>query len=671
MQPAPGRPERSDRPDRPERYDRPRFRQDLVAEPIDDQGGRFIDVMDPDSGNLFRFYEVEYSLACAMDGERDVPGIVKWAQDELGLTPSPQEVRTVIQTLGDLGFIDAGGAAAQPSSPDLVPGVVVGAPAKSPPTAIELGNAGGGAPPRAEALPPAPNLALGAPGATGRRQAEPGPPPTGDDLGLGPSGRRIARKTPSPQPLSAPPPLPLPSSPPPSPGDVSVDLSHHIAVRPDDVKEAVRASKVMAAVDTARELSLEEQPTIKTPPPLPQPPEMTFERPEITRLPEAQLEGRPEPKVGKSPLTRPSSSTRPPVELPRPPAPVTSPPPAAEAPRGASPVLVAVVVLVLLAVAGFVVWKYVLDTRPPEVGTSVAPPPAVLTPPPPPPPPPAPTAKITLETPPPDEIQTGRQGVIETIVADKTVVKEGTDIVRLDGAKQLEAEIANLERDSKRLQDLIAAATKRHATAQAANNKGAMAALDSEIADRQKSLATKQGQLAIKRADLSKVVLRAQVAGTFSPAVKPRSKVTATDVVARIQRDPTPVATFKVGDVRQFAVKSNAEVAIGRGELLVTCTVVDIQADSMKVVCPVDPALGEGADVTLKPPPPSVPAESPGAGTAAGAAGSAGAAASEPPEGGAAAPAPGAAEPSTAAPAGPAEVGSAGSAAAPDPAATK
>jgi len=68
----------------------------------------------PDSETLFRFYEVEYSLACGMDGERDVPGIVKWAQEELGLSPTPQEVRTVIATLGDLGFIATGEAAATP-----------------------------------------------------------------------------------------------------------------------------------------------------------------------------------------------------------------------------------------------------------------------------------------------------------------------------------------------------------------------------------------------------------------------------------------------------------------------------------------------------------------------------------------------------------------------------
>ena len=52
----------------------PRFRTDLVAEPIDDGGKRFIDVVDPDSGNGFRFFEIEYSLACAMDGARDIAG---------------------------------------------------------------------------------------------------------------------------------------------------------------------------------------------------------------------------------------------------------------------------------------------------------------------------------------------------------------------------------------------------------------------------------------------------------------------------------------------------------------------------------------------------------------------------------------------------------------------
>ena len=143
--------------------------------------------MDPDTGNVFRFFEVEYSIACAMDGKRDVAGIVKWAQEELGLTPSAKEVQTVIATLADLRFIDGGatqlsdvpearatakasppvvrdehneatvvGAAALPDD-DLAPGIVVGAHARAAaPVDVELGHAGGAATaPRQEALPKA------------------------------------------------------------------------------------------------------------------------------------------------------------------------------------------------------------------------------------------------------------------------------------------------------------------------------------------------------------------------------------------------------------------------------------------------------------------------------------------------------------------------------------
>src|SRR5512142_1239852 len=95
--------------------DRPRFRQDLLAELIEEHGKRFVDVADPDNGTCYRFYEVEFSLACAMDGERDVAGIVRWAQDELGLNTKPDEVKSVISTLGSLGFIETGAGIAAPA----------------------------------------------------------------------------------------------------------------------------------------------------------------------------------------------------------------------------------------------------------------------------------------------------------------------------------------------------------------------------------------------------------------------------------------------------------------------------------------------------------------------------------------------------------------------------
>jgi hypothetical protein len=98
--------------------DRPYFRNDLVARPLDDGGQRFIEVTDPDSGTSFKFYEIEYAIACAMDGERDVDELAEWAKIELGLEPSPDELQIVIGTLGDLGYLEGVGVAAQPAIRD-------------------------------------------------------------------------------------------------------------------------------------------------------------------------------------------------------------------------------------------------------------------------------------------------------------------------------------------------------------------------------------------------------------------------------------------------------------------------------------------------------------------------------------------------------------------------
>jgi hypothetical protein len=99
--------------------DRPYFRNDLVARPLDDGGQRFIEVTDPDSGTSFKFYEIEYAIACAMDGERDVSELAEWAKIELGLDPSPDELKVVIGTLGELGYLE--GAEAAAASPPPLP----------------------------------------------------------------------------------------------------------------------------------------------------------------------------------------------------------------------------------------------------------------------------------------------------------------------------------------------------------------------------------------------------------------------------------------------------------------------------------------------------------------------------------------------------------------------
>jgi len=591
--------------------ERPRFRQDLIAETVELQGARFIDVAAPEGGDVFRFYEVEYSLACGMDGERDVAGIVKWAQDELGLTPSHQEVRIVIATLTDLGFIEP--------PTELAVGVVTAPPDRAQPSAsVELGAAGGGGS-RPAPLPPAPDLALGAAGAAARA-ARPTPSPPGGVV-LGAPGARSQRPTPSA---------------PHSTSDVSLDLSEHISVRPDDVKEAVRASKVMAAVDVPVDVMevIQDRPTA---------PASAFDAPTVARIPEVEALAettrspdlgrgrafdpteRADIRVGKSPPGRQPSASKPPVELPPPPAQTerVRPPPAQRA--GVSPVLIVALVLLVLTAIVLLAWKYMLDKPAPDADTTAVAPPA-FKPPPPPPPPPAPTAQIVLETPDPDEVKVTRSGVVETVLADQARVKEGDIVLRLVGDKPIEAELANLTRDLKKLKDQIENAAKRRDNAHNAGNKGQEAAAQNEITDRERSLSNKQNLIATKTADLDGFLVHAAAAGTFSPQVKLGQKLTVDAVIGKLQRDPIPTATFKVANTSSYAANASVEVTVGKGgEQRVTCTVADVQPDSVKLNCPGDAALNQGTDVALQtptataptvpepPPPPSPPTPGSGA----------------------------------------------------------
>jgi hypothetical protein len=663
--------------------ERPRFRQDLIAELIEAPGARFIDVVAPEGGDVFRFYEVEYSLACGMDGDRDIAGIVKWAQDELGLSPSQQEVRAVVATLGDLGFIEgqaaeaaaaeAANQAADAAAPELAPGVA--APSRSAPPAAPSGidrSAAGPGAPRGGAMSPSPEVARGGPG--GQRITRPTPAPASEVAPGGasaPGGQRITRPTPAPAP----------------PSEVSIDLADHIEVRPDDVKEAVRASKVMFAVEAPQdevpqdevpqdEVPQDEVPQDEVPqdvidaidaihdrttgpvsagepafslPQVSRPPEVR--RPEVSRPPEvtrqseatrqsesawlsepspdsdSRFDPRPESRIGKPTPVRPPAASRPPVELPppvisdkMPTSTVRTQPPQRQ---GSSPFLVAVFFLVILAAGGYFVWKYVLNKGPAATTTSAPAPQAVKPPPPPAPPPPPPTAKIGHETPPPAEVTLSRAGQIETILADKTVVKENDVILRLVGDKPLEAELGGLGRDQKRMQDAIDALTRRRDAAHTAGNKAAEAAATAEITERQRTLTLKQNALAAKTAELDNFLIRAPTSGTFSPVVKPGAKIAADTVVAKVQREAVPAATFKLGNTRAIAANASVELAIGKGEQRVTCTIVDVQPDSVKVTCPVDPALTDGTEVALNapastapeapapPPPPPGSAEAP------------------------------------------------------------
>ena len=566
--------------------DRPRFRQEqLVAEPIEDRGGRFIDVMDPDSGNLFRFYEVEFSLACAMDGERDVAGIVQWAKEELGVAPSQNEVRSVIATLGELGYLDqtaaakAAAAASAPRAPareqELAAGIVVGAPARkgAPAVDVELGHAGTTKAPTAQELPKAPDLALGAAGATAAKA----PQVPAEDVALGASGPSTAT-------------------------EVSLDLSDHIAVRPDDVKEAVRASKVMAAVDVPKDLldALEEP----KPAPVTQPAVVAkaIEKPvepAIAKVVE-------KPAIVAKPVEKPAIVTKP-VERP-----VTSTAeklPVAPTARRVSPVLVVLLILALGGLGAYMAWKYLLKdsnkdaTKTGMVQQPVVPPVAPVVTEEPPVKPPEPVVKLSMDTPATVEVKAEIAGTVEAIEPARSVKRDAI-VAKLVGHRPLATEIAVITKDIARVAPQVAKLETDLVTAQGTNDAAKIKAAERLLDERKKSLADKQDALAKKTSLFEKHFLKAPADGDLKPVAKQGAKVLENALVFSISPAPVLVATFKSEGAP--AAGSSVFVAVKGNETKLTCKVTQVDADGAKVVCPSDPML-DGAEVTLGGPAPTEP----------------------------------------------------------------
>ncbi len=632
--------------------DKPRFRQDLVAEPVEDGATRFIDVADPDTGNLFRFYEVEYSLACAMDGERDVAGIVQWAKEELGLQASAKEVQIVISTLRDLGYLESGAAAAaaakpataapveaprpaavpagvkpaqkpavnkwdQPTAmgdPDeyLEPGVVVakGTGARAPAADdVELGSAGAHAPKVETDLPKAADLELGAPGATPAPASRP-PVPKTSDIPLGHAGK----------------------------SDVSIDLADHMAVGAEDVKEAVRASQVMKAVDVPKELLESVEPTVTTSPePKKAEPAVEAKKPlskaeqraadkaeriekqraeaakaeaKAEAKPEPKVEKKPEPKaepkVEKKPEPRAEAKAKPAVEAPKKAPPEEKRPVVPPAPSGGtSPVLIALLVIAVLAAAGFFAWKFLLKKET-KTDTSATTQPVPPTQPEPPPPPPVESQKLATEQQDPVDLKATVAGTLETVATADTQVKTGDTIAQLAGHKPLEAEIAAMQKDiDSRVKPELDKAEKDRDAAQTAGNKAALTAAEARIADRKKSLEDKQAKIATKQADLAKLQIKSPGDGKLTSVAKASSKVAAGDTVAKLVRAPVLTATFKTAS--GVTPQQRILVSPKGSEQKLSCTVVTADASGVKIACPAD-ASTEGTEVTFVGPDPNAPA---------------------------------------------------------------
>ena len=602
--------------------ERPRFRQDLVAEAIEEGGQKFIDVGDPDSGHMFRFYEVEFSIACGMDGERDVAGIVAWAKDELGLMATSKEVRSVISQLAELSFLDQGPAAraaaserpaVAAASTELAAGVVVGQQQKRAPAGVdvELGSAGAKAA-AAAPLPKSADIELGTPGASTTAAKAPRPPV--EDVGLGAPGART--------PAAA------------AKSDVSLDLADHMGVKPDDVKEAVRQSKQMSAVEVPKELL--DQVTEPVPPPKMAP---VVEAKPVAAKPAAApvSEKKPEAKPASSPpaaVTPPVAAEKKPEKKPeakpaekKPEAkPVEKKPaekpvvvaekkPIPEAPKqGISPVLIILLVLAIGGAGAYFAWKYLISKKAETTSEVQTPPPVTpgsqVAAPQPPPPPPAPKGKIEIAPGADRDILSVFAGNIESIDTTERDVDTSDVIARLVGAKRLEAEMASLDKEIERRKAAVTAAeeARNKLNPPPAEGSGAappkppseaqMKAADAKVETTFKALEDKQNERATKEENLEKLYVRAPFEGKIVVLAKQGQKIEENTPIARITPKPAPTALFKLE--KNMVIERGLAVPIKVGEKMYTCEVADSNVDGTRVVCRQNAQdLAAGAEATL------------------------------------------------------------------------
>ncbi|MBK7535494.1 MAG: hypothetical protein IPI49_09050 [Myxococcales bacterium] len=699
--------------------ERPRLREDLVAEAIEDQGHRFIDVIDPDTGSAYRFYDVEYSLACAMDGERDIAGLARWAQEELGLAPSPSELRTVIATLGDLGYlasatdVHAGAPEAQPArAASITP---VGMPAVEP-SDVELGRFQPAAVAAVEAPPV--ELELGAAG-PGLEVAAPARTP---DLGLGPSGHvpdPTAEALPVPDPSRTPtrpsvprasrpklqqPPQrpsdparmaeraaerpsermaerPLAAQPPASPqraseprvhaeagqrrpseqalranalapvasqasqaSDPSLNLS--LPIRPDDVKEAVRASREMRSVDVPSDLmqALEAaeraerpaEPRRRAPSSVPPPSAVPAVPPlsaaavptasatlaavkpsaavldPISPLPGAQVSlSEPIQSPSVPPLVPVPREVR--VEPSRPalvPVPREPSVPVAAAvpqPQGrSSGLLIAVLVIAILAVIGFGVWKFVLSKPATPAKEAVAPAPtaevtpAVVEPAPAPPPPARITAKLNLVKASAVTEKMPAAGVVQSVVADGTVVKEGDSIAKLGGAKPIEQKIALLRGDLDKRYPEDVERIKAN-LAKAAGNRELTAQYTAELNRRNARIAQRTEEVKEAEAALAKLSIPASIAGTVTAMAKAGARLAADAEVASIEPAPYLRGTTDLKKATDLAPGSPIELSALEGGAKISCIVKIVQDSKIEFHCPLTDGFSDGTELLYEP----------------------------------------------------------------------
>lgn len=600
---------------------RPRFRTDLVAQPLDEGGQRFVDVTDPDSGKTFRFYEVEYSIACAMNGQRDLAGLVEWAQAELGLAPAPEELETVISTLADLGYLDTGsqGAGAEDGAFDLgfAGASLANDEEESLPSGgdFELGTAGkspleSDQDDRLEAasltlglsgnetvVPPGEAehvLGAAAPVAAGKAASQfetPPTPPPPDAAGMRAVLRPMTPAGQAPDEDDGPTNLPPPASD--FDDEMSVDLTEHMRIGTADVQEAIRQSRAIQAVEAPSDVAEQEPETAQ-----------------------GSVEEGPSPQQAAAARKqeRPPAS---PTELPAKPAKVSKSvgtavdardeladavvAPVAASSGSRTPVLLIVIVLLAAgAVGGYFYWQSLQkgDAAPEEQGPTsqtavpekeVPEEPAA---------PEVPSARLTLGEIEPVELKAERESVVIEILASGEQVDEGEVVAKLNGYQDIEKDMEKIRFDQQRYEKRIAENEEKKSAA--GGNESAIKRYQREIDRTSAKLAGKNAELEAKQKELDAFLVKAPIAGTLETSLQAKTKVDAEQVLFLVKPSPNLEATFRVSD--DVERSEGQEIAIAPKtdqDKKVECEVAKVDGEQVTVSCPSDGELAEGTEVVL------------------------------------------------------------------------
>lgn len=599
--------------------ERPFFRYDLETVQVVEGDNRFVDVSDPTTGKRFRFYEVEYAVACGMDGQRDLAGLSAWAKDELGLDTDPDELRGVVDTLAELGYLGAPAAPVErlgrQEKPTAPGGAVEGAPAAARPTPVPpvegdvaLGSAGKSPLEREgrQSLPESDDIELGFAGAP----AEPAEPALAEsvDIELGFAGASARSET-------------EPSGPPERVPRMSTNLGDHMDVGAEDVKEAVRQSRVMAAVDP-EELELEaEEPEL--------PAAVDTHSRETVRMPEADAKTLAaeaaalgaaggeeaaflakqlaEADDGTAAATQPGkrkaamlkkaevASAETPAEPekaePRKakdePAkkaeavPAAAVEPEREKRRSAGLVLW----LLLLGVAAAGAWYYytefVAEREPAPPVQPKVPKEAEVVPKKAPPP----TAVLAAGEAPSAEAVTAQAGAVAWIATAGTEVAADDVVAKLAGFEKLERarseDEASRDRYQRRLDEATARGNKR------------------QMARHQADMDRKTRDIAQVQAKLDPFLVKAPVAGVIEPMVEVGAKVESGAPVVKVTGEAGPTAEFSVPTGRYEEGDEVEVAAADDAGLTATCTVAGTAPGKIRVECPVDSGLGDGVAIVL------------------------------------------------------------------------